>query len=50
MILIAGWTGRIICVNSNPDILDVVYDDSVVFTGWTNNQELETVLALGEKS
>jgi hypothetical protein len=50
MILITGWTGRIICVNPKPDILDVVCNDSVVFTGWTKNQELESVLALGEKS
>jgi hypothetical protein len=50
MTLMAGWTGRIICVDSNPDILNVVYDGNVVFTGWTNKQTLETVLLLGEKS
>ena len=50
MTLMAGWTGRIICVNSNPDILDVVYDGNVVLTDWTNGQKLESVLALGEKS
>ena len=50
MMLTVGWAGRIICVNSNPDLSDVVYDGNVVFTNWTTGQKLESIIALGEKS